>query len=269
MTRRALIDLRDQRPATGLSAPPCPSQPRPRRRHAGQRHGMTGGVMLEALIALPVVLALGLMVVQWAFIHEARAFVSHATLMAARAGAVEHARTGPMRTALARALTPLKVPERRVTDFERRFSLQSLPAVFAHSRIRILNPTAEALQDHGRRDADGRIYLPFRDVHRGGSRPGRRSGLNLADATLLRVQVTYGYPLQVPYGGALILAAARAANRFDPDVDLFHRRLLASGRLPITTTATVRLQSRVFEAEANLPEQRQLPSVPRDRPSSR
>jgi len=229
---------------------------------------MTGGVMLEALIALPVVLAVGLMVVQWAFVHEARAFVSHATLMAARAGAVENARTGPMRTALARALTPLKAPERRVTDFERRFSLQSLPEVFAHSRIRILNPTTEALRDHGRRDPDGRVYLPFRNVHRGSAGPGPRSGLNLADATLLRVQVTYGYPLQVPYGGALILAAARAASRFDPDVDLFHRRLLATGRLPITTTATVRLQSRVFEAEANLPEKRQLPQVPRDRPSS-
>jgi Flp pilus assembly protein TadG len=59
----------------------------------------TGSVMLETVIALPVVLVLGFSLVQWAFVFQARAAVDHATLMAARAGSVENAQIKPMRQA--------------------------------------------------------------------------------------------------------------------------------------------------------------------------
>ena len=229
------------------------------------RRRSAGSVMLETVIALPVVLGMGLMVVQWALVHEARAFVEYGALMAARAGALENGRTGPMKTALARALTPLKVPESSSLDFETRFATRARPDVELNGRIRILNPTREAFLDHGRRDDRGRTYLPFRDVHRGGARRGGHSDLSLADATLLRVQVTYGYPLQIPWGGWLIREAAEAANRFARDAGLFERRLLAANRLPITATATVRLQSRAWSGR-QFPARRDLPAVKRKKP---
>ena len=224
--------------------------------------------MLETLIALPVVLVLGLSVAQWAFIHEARALVDHATLMAARAGAVSNAEPGPMRTAFARAIAPLHLAKPSAAGFETAFVTRALPASRLNLDLRILNPTQEAFSDHARRDARGRAYLPFRRLDLEPTRPGRRSGLNIQDAALLRVQARYGYTLKVPYAGDFILAAVRLATRFSNAYTARERLMLANGRLPILTTATVRLQSRAYAGQ-QYPRRAELPDRTTSAPASR
>ncbi len=222
--------------------------------------------MLETIIALPVVLVLGLSVVQWAFIHEARAYLDHATLMAARAGALNNAELGPMRNAFARAITPLHLSKTGSAHFESRFLTKALPDSRLNARLEILNPTQEAFRNHARRDRQGRRYLPFRDLDQASRRIGRHSRLNIQDATLLRVKVTYGYPLKVPYAGWFIIQALKTATRFTDAYDARERLMLAQNRLPIVTTATVRLQSRAF-AGKQYPRRDQQPDVPRLKPS--
>ena len=219
-----------------------------------------GGVMLETLIALPVVLVLGLSVAQWAFIHEARAVVDHATLMAARAGALNNADMGAMRNAFARAITPMSLAEPTATAFERTFLTRSLPDSRVHLDLRILNPTQEAFIDHARRDRRGRRYLPYRRLEAASTQPGRRSALNIQDATLLRVQARYGYELKVPYANGFILQAVRAATRWTNAYSPRERLMLANGRLPILTTATVRMQSRAY-AGGQYPRRADLPRL--------
>ncbi|MDR9433738.1 MAG: pilus assembly protein [Spiribacter sp.] len=211
-------------------------------------HQNTGNVMLETLIALPVVLVLGLSVAQWALVHQARAVVDHATLMAARAGAVNHAEMAPMRNAFARALVSLKTPKQTARGFESAFFTKALPDSRVHMRLRLLNPTQEAFADHARVDYQSRRYLPYRDLRRAPSRIGRQSQISVQDAGLLSVQATYGYPLNMPFAGAFILQAVQLATRFTRHYDARERVMLASSRLPIITTATIRMQSRLYQS---------------------
>ncbi len=217
--------------------------------------------MLETLIALPVVLVLGLSVVQWAFIYEARAVLDHATMMSARAGALHHAEVTPMRKAFARALLALELDDANVAAFELA-NLSARSDSRLHGRMRILNPTQGAFRDHARRDKQGRQFLPFRDLDRGSRRIGEASGLNRQDATLLRVQWTYGVPLNVPYANTVILQAAKGLSLLSDGFNVRERVMLESGRLPVTTTATLRMQSRAY-AGTQFPRQSELTTVAR------
>ena len=219
--------------------------------------------MLETVIALPVVLVLGLSVTQWALVHEARAVIDHATLMAARAGALNEARMTPMRNAFARAIVPFHLARRSAGDFEMAFLTRAVPDTRLNLKLRILNPTREAFDDHAQRDRKGNRYLPFRNLDQRSRRRGRRSGLNIQDATLLRVQAIYGYPLKVPYAGAFIRQAVTMATRWTTAYGLHERAMLAAGRLPIVTTATVRMQSRA-RAGSHFPKRSDLDRVDRE-----
>ncbi len=227
-----------------------------------------GSVMLETVIALPVVLVLGLSVAQWAFIHEARAVVDHATLMAARAGAMNNAQMSAMRNAFARAIAPLHLAESSAAGFETAFLRRALPDSRINLDLRILNPTREAFDDHAQRDRKGREYLPYRRLDAASTRPGRRSGLNIQDATLLRVQARYGYELKVPYAGWFIIQAVRAATRWSSAYSARERLMLANGRLPIVTSATVRMQSRAY-AGGQYPRRADLPRIREKRRATR
>ncbi|KAF0285215.1 hypothetical protein BA899_05150 [Spiribacter sp. SSL99] len=228
---------------------------------------ITGSIMLETVIALPVVLVLGLSITQWALIHQARAVVDHATLMAARTGALANAETGPMRNAFARAIVPLHLKDATATGFETAFFTRAMPDARLNLALHILNPTREAFADHGQRDANGKVYLPFRHLDRAPSGIGRRSGISLQDATLLRVRATYGYALEVPYAGAFILRALRTATRWTSAYGARERAMLATGRLPLVTTATVRMQTRAYRG-GRFPRRSELPEVPRQAPDN-
>lgn len=238
------------------------------RRRAGQSLSggsgrITGSIMLETVIALPVVLVLGLSITQWALIHQARAMTDHATLMAARAGALNHAQIALMRNAFARAVVPMHLSTASATGFETAFLTRAMPDARINLQLNILNPTREAFSDHALRDHRGRRYLPFRNLERASTRPGRRSHINVQDATLLRVQAVYGYELKVPYAGAFILQAVRMATRWTKAYGARERVMIASGRLPIVTTATVRMQTRAFSGR-QFPLRSDLPGVARE-----
>jgi hypothetical protein len=118
-----------------------------------------------------------------------------------------------------------------------------LPDVTAHARIRILNPTREAFADFGE-SVDGELELPYTHLDQRSTAIGSASGLNIQDANLLRVQITYGHPLTVPFVGWIIARAAEAGHALTPVFDARERAMLAAERLPITVTATVRMHSR-------------------------
>lgn len=200
-----------------------------------------GAAIVEAVIAMPVLLAVILGAIQFGFIYEAKAVLNHAVLQAARAGAVSNAEPGAIRRGLARGLVPLYVAGP---------SLQDAAVVVARlntqlrsdAQIRILNPTRESFDDFAM-EVDGFRQIPNDRLHTRSTGIGERSGLNIQDANLLRVQVTYGYELKVPLVDWFISRSLLRIRRALGNLGQFEQQLLTRTRLPIVATSTVRMQS--------------------------
>ena len=227
-----------------------------------------GSSMVETLIALPVLLLIGLGVVQWAFIYQAKTTLNYATFMAARAGAVDHADEGTIKEALARSLVPLYSPDKTVEGLAKAYA-QALADVnnvpidlndislgetatkfFSPTTIRILNPTQEAFEDF-HTDKDKKILPNFR-LWQAKTEKGPKSKINIQDANLLKIEVVYQYKLKVPYVGRIIASLVHMATAKDawsinakPHSPAWRGLELADsqGYIPILASATVRMQS--------------------------
>ncbi len=68
--------------------------------------------------------------------------------------------------------------------------------------------------------------------------PGRRSGISLQQANVLRVEFSYCRPLIVPFAGPLLLGVLRQLDR-----DPWHQRCYAAGRIPLRAEGVAPMQS--------------------------
>ncbi|NLG75362.1 MAG: pilus assembly protein [Xanthomonadaceae bacterium] len=204
------------------------------------RSSQHGVAMIETAIALPILLAVILGSIQFGLIYEAKATLNHAALRAARAGAVEHADPGAIRRGLARGLVPLYSPSSSLAGFESTFARVD-SELRTSARIRILNPTQEAFADFSE-EVEGVREIPNDRLHVRSTARGAQSGINIQDANLLRVEITYGYELKVPLVNWFI-ARTLLALRGGSGYDAFEQQLLRQTRLPIISTSTVRMQS--------------------------
>ena len=162
---------------------------------------------------------------------------------------------------LARGLAPLYTHEPKIGDKTDRRGLraarQKIRDDIAADYVRIerLNPGPEAFADFGvaKNPDDGELRIPvdnliFRSAEAGGS-----SGLSIQDANLLKLRVTYCYPLYVPFVNTMIVrllsesGSAACEECLGPAQDAFQRRCLNAGRLPIVTQSLIRMQSDPWE----------------------
>jgi hypothetical protein len=199
-----------------------------------------GTAMIEALIALPILIVVILGAIQFALIYQAKATLNHASLQAARAGAVAHADPQALRRGLARGLLPLESPDSSLEGVAAA-ALRLEADVTTSARIRILNPTREAFADFAE-EVNGVREIPNDRLYARATTLGTQSGLNIQDANLLRVEVTYGYELSVPLVNWFITRTLLAMNGRQP-IDAFEQQLLRRTLLPIVSTATVRMHS--------------------------
>lgn len=188
-----------------------------------------GGGMIELLIVLPIVLWLGLGALQVALVMHARASVAYAAHEAARAGSVGHALDEAIEEGLARGLLPWLFGAPDAASFEANLA-RSIEHVGAAMRagwlvIERLSPTEQSFGDWAEpaRDRLGEVIAGTREIpndnlsiragvqrpagavagYRGIEPIGELSGQTLADANLLKLRLTYGVPLDVPFVGAL------------------------------------------------------------------
>lgn len=229
-------------------------------KHRRKTCSARGAAIVEAVIAVPILLAVILGAIQFGLVYEAKATLNHAGLQAARAGAVANAEPAAMRGAFARGLAPLHSPESSLQGVAST-AARIEAALVTDARIRILNPTREAFDDFGE-DVAGRREIPNDRLHARSTAVGAASGLNLQDANLLKLEITYGYELKVPLVNwfiARVLLATRAPG------DAFEEQLLRRMRLPIVTATTVRMQSPArlndsVVARGDLPELARIPA---------
>lgn len=222
------------------------------------RKGQRGQAIAEYVYVVPIMLLLIFGAIQFAFIYQAKSTLNYATFVATRQGALKNGDMQEIQDALAGGLAPL---------FTHDQTLEALKAAYAFAdrelrdpkitRIVIVSPTSAALsvyqgmsQSKDEIPNDNLMYRPT-DVF--GS-----AGMNIQDANLLKVRVTYCFRMVAPIINKLIYhftsdpatialsgSTASAMLASDPSGTLSNTCTVPEGeyRLPISAEAVVRMQT--------------------------
>lgn len=219
-----------------------------------------GQSMTEFIIVTPVMLLLVFGTIQFALIYQAKTTLNYATFEAARVGALNAARRDPIERGFARGMAPLYTHKDDIDSLQegREQVMKDIRRGFVC--IQRINPPDKAFKDFAIPDEAGEIpndNLKYRSPARGSN-----SGLTLQDANLLKLKVTYCYPLYVPIVNRTIMAALSPVATSDGtfvDNPIFHpegsppipvkpsgkfqTQCLRADRIPISAQAIVRMQS--------------------------
>ena len=178
-----------------------------------------------------------LAMLQAILLYRAKTTVDYAAMEAARAGALHGADQGKMQQGLARGLTPLyatATASPTIAGTAEAYA-KAYAAVRAFGTIKVLSPTVGSFDDFKEQQYDGTMALPndtlnFRPTTVGGS-----GGLSVQDANILKIEVTFKYPLIVPIIDKVLGGT--------PDLERSALEGHTVYSLPIVTSAMVRMQS--------------------------
>ena len=224
-----------------------------RRRGASASRGRTpgrqrGATLAEFVVVAPVLLGIGGGTVQAGLAYHGKTVLNYATFEAARAGAVRHALVAPMERELGTRLAPLVGGDGTVLAATAAIARSRASLGASLTKVEILNPTAAAFEAWKVTSKEsGREVIPNSHLgHRRGEAP--RAGVTLQDANLLKIRVTHGFDLKVPLVGRLLTEALAQVDR-DPGRLAYYE----AGLLPLTSVATVRMQSEVWGDDVAAP----------------
>lgn len=236
-----------------------PRRPGASRSGGGER----GASLVEFVLVTPLLLFMGLGVVQAALLMHAKSQVNYALFEAARAGTTRHARLEDIEAAFRRGMVGYYGGGRTAAELSAAYARAAADLDGGALRIEILSPTRESFDDYESPELSAKLGAGHRvipNLHldhlrcprdRGGcaNDPAtNRSGQTLADANLLKLRVTYGIPpaKQVPLVGPF-MNWALDAFLLREDSDAFRKALLGHGRLPVVAHTIMRMQSEAVE----------------------
>jgi hypothetical protein len=226
-----------------------------------------GATIVEFTILCPFALLLVLGIIQLGLLLTAKEVVNEAAFLAARAGAVNHAKVDEMKTVMRRALVPFYQDTTKQDPFGRLLdatgkaqgdTLICIPLVKCDLDIQVLNPTSAAFDDFGlvNNMSENHTYIPNDNLEYRSRVPGNNSKLSIQDANVLKIKVTYGYQIKVPLMESVIKSVMCG---FDTGIDAFGRGDLPStggtdcvsyynrGRIPIVAYATMQMQTPAWQ----------------------
>lgn len=206
----------------------------PRGRQGGQS-------LIEAVVVIAVFGTLLLGIFQTILFYRAKTIVDYAALEAARSGATNFAEKEPMRLGLLRGLMPMYTHSPDNDGLADGYA-ETLVAVHNPlvTQIDVISPTQAAFDDLKVRQFDGSEAIPNDSLAFRSSAAGA-SGLSVQDANILKIRVVYGYKMIVPVIDKIVIGLFRSA--FYKDMSAQEIAMLESGRLPIVSQATVRMQT--------------------------
>jgi hypothetical protein len=194
------------------------------------RSRLRGQSMTEFVIVLPVLLLLVLGAIQFGLVYHAKATLNLAAFEAARAGALNQGNTSAMTLGLANGLRPLFTYGTDHGGVIDGFTLAKGEAQ-DFATIEVVNPTDEAVRYwKGRIPNDNLIY----------AQDATPTGMTLQDANILKIKVTYCYPLQIFLLRNTVISLLESAGGSS---DAFTARCYEAYRLPIVAQGVVRMQS--------------------------
>jgi len=228
------------------------------------KHRASGQAMVETVIIMMVLMLMVLGIIQFALVYNTKTTLNYATFEATRAGALNHANSLAITYAFAGALAPI------YTSIDASDGMFDSVNEVKNARNRVfgeidvnnfgqtgsacfeqLNPTRAAFNAHQIVDDSGRDVIPndhlkYRTSDDGGS------NVSIQDANLLKLKVTYCYPLYVPLISTVIKRTMGV--EIDPDplpgwvpprLGNFNRQCYTNGGMPIVAQAIVRMQTPV------------------------
>ena len=212
-------------------------------------HRQRGASMTEFTIVAPVLLLVGLALLQYALLFFTKNQVNHAGFMAVRAGSMHNATAESISAAYLRHLAPLyggggnaeevaQAAARAAVDMQGNF------------RLELINPTKASFDDFSepelkeKHNTDARVLPNSSLALRNPAIIKANSGQNIFDANLLKVRITHGYRPGVPLVAKVFAGGLQAA---DDGKDSFVSALLAKGRVPVVTDITLHMNSDAFE----------------------
>jgi TadE-like protein len=236
-----------------------------------------GVSMFETVLAIPILLFLGLGVLQWMLVFQARYALTSAVQDAARAGSVGFAQEQAILSGFARGLVPYLYGATDIASYQANLLRANLHIQFAQglgfSRLRMLSPTTESFADWARpaRDAHGDLIAGMQEIPndnlsgliskqtpingasstRLGYAVGASSRQSLSDANILKLELTYGVPLTVPFVGRITVAVLKTLNGCSGSTPAaacsFYDSIDENGqlvaRLPVLISSQIRMQT--------------------------
>lgn len=166
-----------------------------------------GQSMVEYLIILPSLLLLTLGAIQFALLYQIKSQVNYATYAAARQGALKNGNSTSIKDAFGAGMTPLFTNK---ADFSGILRGRAVGAIEAFNplvtKIERISPPESVKTDFGIVDptnANKRI-VPNDNLQYRPTTVGANSNLNIQDANILKIRVTYCAKLIVPVANVAI-----------------------------------------------------------------
>ena len=197
-----------------------------------------GQSMTEFIIVMPVMLLLILGAIQFILIYQAKSTLNYATFEAARAGSLENASRKSVDNGFTRGLAPMFARFRTTHKEGSGYGELAKKVIVARElarnevtdgqvKIELLNPTPQMFQafDNNTIPND---HLAFRQ---------NENGINLQDANLLKLRVTYCMKLIVPMISKIIKEVAGGACKGNEP------------RFPIVSSSIIRMQSPAIQCD--------------------
>jgi len=234
----------------------------------------SGQAMVETVIILFVTLLILFGIIQFALIYNAKTALNYAAFEGARSGALNYGDKQAIQFGIARGLAPLYTSVgladgrlakvRSVQDAKTKVYQEFVDEEFGC--IERLNPPTSSFgtSGHGVNDPTGLFpgekLIPNDHLIYRSSTP--KQGLSIQDANLLKIKVTYCYPMVVPIISTTIKrlmgltadatssvavgqsAASPTYNTLTPKGS-FHSNCYTKNRFPIVAQAIVRMQTPV------------------------
>ena len=218
--------------------------------------------MAETVVILFATLLLLLGTIQFGLIYNAKITLNYATFEAARAGALNYADHQAIQYGLARGLAPLYTSVETNTPMLGsggtigRVQL-ARKKVFAEAKdgefvcIERINPNSEAFSAYGEPDLvsdfpqNGEMIpndkLLYRSAIAGGG------GVSIQDANLLKIRVTYCYPMYIPFIATTIKKLYKFKGGYLETAGGFQENCLEKDRMPIVAQAVIRMQTPAWD----------------------
>ncbi len=191
--------------------------------------------MTEFIVIAPVLFLLIFGVIQTAFIYQAKTSLNYAAFEAARLGALRNATPASLYRGLEQGLAPLFThgPEAEEVAKARLFIRQEIANGFI--KVDRISPSSKAFDDF-ETNIGGTNQIPNDHLMFRSSSVKLASGVNIQDANLLKIRVTYCYPLYVPLINKFLASLPSSEAECGP----------GSGRMPINAQAVMRMHTPAF-----------------------
>lgn len=197
--------------------------------------------MTEFIVIFPLVLLLVLGIMQFGFLYTAKSTLNLATFDAARSAAVNHAQRLAVDMTLADGLAALYTQSPDVKAFQAARQRVYDDMAKGYVCVQRISPNTDMFQDFARKDDNNEWAIPNDNLIYRSRKPGLNSTISIQDANLLKIRVSYCYPMIVPFIRTTIAALA------DHNTGKFQHLCYSNGRFPLVAKALVRMQSDAYK----------------------